>query len=225
MHDKIRSRTVGILGSFSVNGAIVALALYQPWARPDAGGTAPRALVTFDVAAVPAAATRREANPPAVRGSPRRTSEPPRTARRGTETPSPPRTQATAMPDAPSANSASAGAAVARSDVDRGVVIAYRDAVRRHVSRFVYYPREAARIGWRGTVTLHVELARDGAVRNVWIERSAGTDSLDTAALVAIQHAAPMPPIPAGLPDALELSLPIDFSPASSVDPQRAASR
>lgn len=203
---------------------MLALALYHPWATPQSGSTARPALIAFNVVDVPVDSPR-AADPPSARGRPHATPELPRVVRQGAPSPVEPRAQVQPVLDAQVASGGAAQAALTGAQADPGLAEEYRNAVRNHVSRFVFYPQDAATVRLRGTVTLHLALLRNGQVRNVWIERSAGADTLDAAALVAIQRAAPMPPIPAGLPDTLELALPIDFSSATIAGLQHAANR
>jgi protein TonB len=105
--------------------------------------------------------------------------------------------------------------------LEKGRILAYQNAIRQHLARYVFYPEDAGKVRPRGIVTVHVELERGGQVRDVWIESSSGSDALDAAALVAIQRATPMPEIPMGLPDRLELSLPLDFSSVTTIASMR----
>ncbi len=52
------------------------------------------------------------------------------------------------------------------------------------------------------SVTVTFEIARDGSVRNVEIERSSGVPSLDRSAVRAVEQASPLPPLPGGWDDA-----------------------
>ena len=65
-----------------------------------------------------------------------------------------------------------------------------------------------------GTVVIHVEIAADGTVQQVEVERSSGVPDLDRRALRAVRGVSPLPaPPPAvlGLSGAADLSIPVEL--------------
>ena len=62
------------------------------------------------------------------------------------------------------------------------------------------YPRNARRFGWEGTVVCRMEVAADGRVSAVVIERTSGHDALDDAARDALLRWRFRPALEDGLP-------------------------
>lgn len=168
-------------------------------------------LVTFDLPALDQhAAPARKSAPPATGGkaTPVQVPLPIGTSRSGLRPPP----------------AGSRGQALAKSDPvadEQGEVsadptgagaISFRDALLAHVIRHRRYPPEAQRQGVQGAVEVRFLLDRSGGVHEPWIVASSGRVILDEEALATIRRAAPMPRIPPGLPDPLEISLPIDFA-------------
>jgi protein TonB len=60
-------------------------------------------------------------------------------------------------------------------------------------------------------------LARNGTVLDVFIQASSGSAALDQEAVATLLRGQPLPPIPAGLPDPMDFSFDIEFSPPSLV--------
>lgn len=56
-------------------------------------------------------------------------------------------------------------------------------AVQKKLSKYVFYPEEARRLGIEGTVVLFVELSRNGQVEDVRLVASSGFPILDNAAI------------------------------------------
>ena len=56
---------------------------------------------------------------------------------------------------------------------------------------------DTARNGTKGRVTVGFTIARDGAVRDAWLAETSGSDSLDQAAVAAIQASNPLAALPA----------------------------
>lgn len=88
----------------------------------------------------------------------------------------------------------------------------FRDALLAHILPFRRYPEEARRNGAQTVVWVRFFLERDGTPVRVAVEQSSGSAVLDEAAITAIRRAAPLPTIPANLPDRLDISLPVDFA-------------
>ncbi|MDR3298527.1 MAG: energy transducer TonB [Candidatus Accumulibacter sp.] len=57
------------------------------------------------------------------------------------------------------------------------------ETVRKELSKYVFYPEQARRLGLEGTVTLFVELSGDGRVQDVRVTTSSGYPILDNAAI------------------------------------------
>lgn len=93
-----------------------------------------------------------------------------------------------------------------------GIISDYHERLLAHIARFQHYPDDARKAGMQGTIYLTFELSRDGEIGGIWVVRSSGYPRLDEAALETIRRAAPMPPIPARLPERLAVPLPIRFS-------------
>jgi TonB family protein len=56
---------------------------------------------------------------------------------------------------------------------------------------------EAARNGTSGRGAIGITISRDGAVRDVWLAETSGSDSLDQAVLAAVQSSNPLAALPA----------------------------
>lgn len=92
-------------------------------------------------------------------------------------------------------------------------------AVRAWLSDLVTRIDAADRAGGRpgsgrrgGTVVVHVEIAPDGALQRVEVERSSGVRDLDRRALRAVRNAGPLSAPPAGLlgiAGVADLSIPV----------------
>jgi len=88
----------------------------------------------------------------------------------------------------------------------------YQDRLLAHIERFRSYPIEARRRGVEGVTRIHFAMGRSGSILTAWIEDSSGSSLLDAAALDTMRRAQPLPPIPADLPDTLDVVMPIAFS-------------
>lgn len=93
----------------------------------------------------------------------------------------------------------------------------YQDELLAHISRFRAYPDAARPARLVGRVLISFAMSREGKVIDVWVDQSSGQPILDDAAKNTVLRAQPLPPIPAGLPSVLTLSLPVDFSPPAPV--------
>jgi protein TonB len=112
----------------------------------------------------------------------------------------------------PSGSVKSAGSSAA-SGSDSELALEYQRKLRVHILAFFRYPDAAARDGAPlGDVQLSFEVDRAGRVRQMWVERSSGSDVLDEAALDTLRRATPLPPIPSGLPDRLTVHVPLLFN-------------
>lgn len=95
----------------------------------------------------------------------------------------------------------------AQSELSGAVAINYRNILLTHIARY----RRTLSNGIEGTVEIRFILDRNGGVLNAWVATSSGEAVLDAEALAAIRRAAPMPDIPAALPDRVDITLPMDF--------------
>jgi protein TonB len=59
--------------------------------------------------------------------------------------------------------------------------------------------------GAEGTTQLLLTVRRDGKVLGIWVKSSSGQPILDRAAIETVRRAQPLPPIPAILPDTINL--------------------
>lgn len=81
------------------------------------------------------------------------------------------------------------------------------------LTRHKDYPVAAKKAKQQGVVTVQFTIARDGAVQNSRIKRSAGFPMLDAAALQLLVKASPLPPIPDHMArETLTLAIPIEYS-------------
>jgi len=81
------------------------------------------------------------------------------------------------------------------------------------LEQFKHYPRTAMNRGEQGTVRVRFSMDRTGEVLDVAIAQSSGHDLLDQEALATVHRAAPLPPIPADIPQArLDIVVPIRFA-------------
>ena len=87
----------------------------------------------------------------------------------------------------------------------------FQQALLSHIARYRHYPEDARRERERGTVRLVFSMLRDGTVTDVRIASSSGYGALDLAAVETIRKAAPMPRIPAELPEPLNIHVPVAF--------------
>jgi protein TonB len=130
---------------------------------------------------------------------------------------SPPATPSGPQTTAPAAAATSAPngvqtAALETAQADPAMGSDYQRRLLAHIEPFKRYPDDASRTGVRGVVQLVFEIDRTGRVLGVWVSKSSGSSVLDMAAIDTVRRAAPLPPIPTGLPDAMAIQLPVEFS-------------
>jgi protein TonB len=87
----------------------------------------------------------------------------------------------------------------------------FQQALLSHIARYRHYPENARLDRERGTVRLVFSMLRDGTVTDVRVTSSSGYGILDLAAVETIRKAAPLPRIPAELPEPLNIQLPVAF--------------
>ncbi|OCP02353.1 MULTISPECIES: energy transducer TonB [unclassified Ensifer] len=95
-------------------------------------------------------------------------------------------------------NSANATGKSQSSQVGNANMSNYDGKVRAKINRRYKIPSEARRQGISGTTTVSFTVTADGAVSRVRVAGSSGHPVLDSAALEAVQRAAPFPPFPNG---------------------------
>ncbi|HDR1712325.1 TPA: energy transducer TonB, partial [Pasteurella multocida] len=88
-------------------------------------------------------------------------------------------------------------------------VNAYRSALRREIEKHKRYPNRARMMRKQGVVTITFHLNNAGVISNARISKSSGSEELDNAALVAVNNARPIGPLPVGMPN--EVSVPVSF--------------
>jgi len=87
----------------------------------------------------------------------------------------------------------------------------YRDLLLAHIARYRRYPEDARRDRLQGTTLVRFLLDREGRVLDLWIDSSSGHGPLDREAAAAVRRAEPLPPIPAALPERIDITVPIEF--------------
>lgn len=80
-----------------------------------------------------------------------------------------------------------------------------------HLEKFRRYPAAARARKQQGVTHVRFRMNRAGAVLTAEVIRSSGVTLLDRAAIDTIRRAAPLPPIPEGRPETMELSVPVEF--------------
>lgn len=116
--------------------------------------------------------------------------------------PSPPLPQAAAP--AATTPAAASDAAGEGQDSWEGRVLA-------RLERFKRFPAAARSRREQGVATIRFRLDRQGHILSSSIARSSGSRILDAEALATLTRAAPLPAIPAGRPDQIEILVPIEF--------------
>uniref|UniRef100_Q07KY3 TonB family protein n=1 Tax=Rhodopseudomonas palustris (strain BisA53) TaxID=316055 RepID=Q07KY3_RHOP5 len=92
--------------------------------------------------------------------------------------------------------------------------IKFQQALLQHVARYQRYPSTGVGRRLEGKVDAQFSMARDGTVLGAWVKTSSGQQLLDKEALDTIRRAQPLPPIPPGLPDRLNIHVQLVFEPA-----------
>lgn len=109
-----------------------------------------------------------------------------------------------ATPDVP-------GDARELADLPSADVLAYRQRLEGHLSRYRIYPGAARVSGREGVVMLHFVMTDDGTVLEAWVGESSGVSDLDREAVAAVLRAQPLPAFPRGWPGRLDIVLPVKF--------------
>lgn len=120
---------------------------------------------------------------------------------------------ATGFAAAAPASAASGGeAALPAAAPDPGAVSDYYRRVESHLARFHAYPATLTGARPTGVVRVGLIVQRDGRVMDAWIETSSGVVPLDEAALQTLKRAEPLPGLPATLPGAIDLIVPLRYA-------------
>ncbi|MFK4870880.1 energy transducer TonB, partial [Novosphingobium sp. ZW T3_23] len=80
-----------------------------------------------------------------------------------------------------------------------------------HLEKYRRYPAAARARREEGVSFVTFRMNRAGKVLSASLGRSSGSIFLDRAAMETIRRAQPLPAIPAGKPDEMELSVPVEF--------------
>lgn len=80
-----------------------------------------------------------------------------------------------------------------------------------HLERFRRYPARARAARQQGTITIRFRMNKTGMVLSSAIVKKSGYYDLDQAALDTLKRAQPLPGIPAGMGDEVELTIPVEF--------------
>jgi TonB family protein len=89
----------------------------------------------------------------------------------------------------------------------------YRRRLLDHIRPHQFYPAEGRAQRMQGIVQVGFVVERDGTVLEIWVETSSGFAALDAAAVDTVRRSQPLPFIPASLPDAMDVFLPVGFTP------------
>ncbi|MGH6612758.1 energy transducer TonB family protein [Sphingomonas sp.] len=112
---------------------------------------------------------------------------------------------------APMTVAAAATRGSASADLPNAELLAYRARLEAHLARFRTYPAGARSAGQEGVVHLRFLMDHDGRVIDAWVEASSGIGDIDREALASVMRAQPLPALPSGWPDRMDISLPIQF--------------
>lgn len=105
---------------------------------------------------------------------------------------------------------ANSNAQVAGSGTDTSEMAAYRSAIRREIERHKRYPTRAKMMRKQGKVSVSFNVGPDGSLSGARVTQSSGDESLDNAALEAVNSARPVGARPSGFPSGL--NVPISFT-------------
>ena len=113
---------------------------------------------------------------------------------------------------APAQTASGGAAAMPAAAPDPGAMSDYYRRVESHLARFHAYPASLAGPRPTGVVRVGLIVQRDGRVMDAWIETSSGVVPLDEAALQTLRRAEPLPGLPATLPGAIDLIVPLRYA-------------
>ncbi len=104
-------------------------------------------------------------------------------------------------------SAANSNAQVAGSGTDTSEMAAYRSAIRREIESHKRYPTRAKIMRKQGKVSVSFNVGADGSLSGARITKSSGDESLDKAALDAINVSRSVGARPAGFPSSLNVQI------------------
>lgn len=104
-------------------------------------------------------------------------------------------------------SAANSNAQVAGSGTDTSEMAAYRSAIRREIESHKRYPTRAKIMRKQGKVSVSFNVGADGSLSGARITKSSGDESLDKAALDAINVSRSVGARPAGFPSSLSVQI------------------
>jgi periplasmic protein TonB len=202
-----RSQVLAVVSSIAVHGGLGAALI---WSRP---APAPAAEpVAMSVSLLPSSVISSSAR--ADEGSPKSPA-----AKQGSpDSPPPPDQLGHAGAGARAQASAADGptAALAAKETSNGPrgdqAPEFEAALLAHIERFRRYPDDARRERQQGVVMVGFAMDRRGDLLDLWVDQSSGFADLDAEAMSTLKRAQPLPLIPKGLPDELQIILPVAFA-------------
>ncbi|HHF3533935.1 TPA: energy transducer TonB [Haemophilus influenzae] len=104
-------------------------------------------------------------------------------------------------------SAANSNAQVAGSGTDTSEIAAYRSAIRREIESHKRYPTRAKIMRKQGKVSVSFNVGADGSLSGARVTKSSGDESLDKAALDAINVSRSVGARPAGFPSSLSVQI------------------
>ncbi|HHF4954870.1 TonB family protein [Haemophilus influenzae] len=104
-------------------------------------------------------------------------------------------------------SAANSNAQVAGSGTDTSEMAAYRSAIRREIESHKRYPTRAKIMRKQGKVSVSFNVGADGSLSGAKVTKSSGDESLDKAALDAINVSRSVGTRPAGFPSSLSVQI------------------
>lgn len=104
-------------------------------------------------------------------------------------------------------SAANSNAQVAGSGTDTSEMAAYRSAIRREIESHKRYPTRAKIMRKQGKVSVSFNVGADGSLSGAKVTKSSGDESLDKAALDAINVSRSVGTRPAGFPSSLNVQI------------------
>ncbi|KAL1010875.1 energy transducer TonB [Haemophilus influenzae] len=104
-------------------------------------------------------------------------------------------------------SAANSNAQVAGSGTDTSEIAAYRSAIRREIESHKRYPTRAKIMRKQGKVSVSFNVGADGSLSGAKVTKSSGDESLDKAALDAINVSRSVGTRPAGFPSSLSVQI------------------
>lgn len=95
--------------------------------------------------------------------------------------------------------------------VSNDVKATWEALVLAHLEKYRRYPARARAARQQGVTHIRFTMNRAGRILSAEIARKSGFFALDQAALATLRRAEPLPAIPEGMPDEVELTVPVEF--------------